>query len=254
MTTLFDTHFHCDGSATPLEYCAELPSGYEFMLLAAAADFEDSLYARIFAETVESAFFSCGVHPHSASDPGDLSRFSEFRGHPKLRVIGEIGLDYFYDFSRPEQQIPLFEHFLALADEWNLPVQVHLRDLPDRFTAYADALRLLASHRGMVDIHCFCGTTEWAGRFLDIGAFLGVTGMVTFKKSDNIRELLKYIPADRLLIETDSPYLAPDPFRGKVNHPKYLVEIARYAAGFLGMDFETFADLTANNAKRFFRL
>jgi len=254
MITLFDTHFHCDPAFSPEEYCSFLPPDYRFLLMAAASDFEDSRLARSFAETVENAFFTCGVHPHSASAPGDLGRFGEFRGHPRLRAIGEIGLDYFYDFSKPEEQLPLFEYFLTLADEWELPVQIHLRDRPDRFDAYADALRLLAGHRGPADIHCFSATTGWAGKFLDLGACLGVTGMVTFKKSDNIRELLKFIPSDRLLIETDSPYLAPAPHRGKTNHPKYLVEIAEYAAELLGMDFAGFAELTANNAKRFFKL
>ncbi len=258
MIELFDTHFHYDGTVPPLEFCAALPPEYDYKLMAVAANLEDSKRVRDFSDAIDFAWFACGIHPHEAADGRlDAADFDEFLHHKKLRAVGEIGLDYFYDFTPRDLQLKTFNFFLDFALANSLPAIIHLRDQDGVFTAYEDALKLLepyASAGGKFVIHCFSATPEWAKKFLDLGAYLGVTGMVTFKRSDNIRETLAAIPTDRLLIETDSPYLAPVPFRGKPDHPAYLVEIAKYAAGQKNMTLADFGRTTAGNGRKFFKI
>ncbi|MDD4818004.1 MAG: TatD family hydrolase [Victivallaceae bacterium] len=258
MIELFDTHFHYDGAQTPLEFCAALPPGYNYKLMAVAADLEDSFRVRGFAEAVDFAWFACGIHPHEAANGRlDAADFNEFLRHPKLRAIGEIGLDYFYDFTPRDRQLETFAFFLDLALAGSLPAIIHLRDRDGAFSAYEDALTLLkpfAASGGRFVIHCFSATPEWAEKFLELGAYLGVTGMVTFKRSDNIRAALAAIPDDRLLLETDSPYLAPVPFRGNPNHPAHLVEIAAYAAEQKNMTTAEIGRLTTENGRSFFKI
>ena len=255
MLELFDTHFH-PGDADPTSYCAELPAEHAYTLLAMPGSYDDSLACRSFAETIPNAYFACGVHPHEA-DEAEPERFTIFRNHPKLKAIGEIGLDYFYGYSESPAQRRVFKAFLDLALEWQLPAVIHLRDKDNEWGAYAEALELLtpfAAAGGGFVIHCFCGTPQLAQDFLDLGGYLGVTGIVTFKMAENIRAALKVIPAERLLIETDAPYLAPVPFRGKQNHPKYLVHIAEYVAAQRGITLSELAAQTADNGRRIFRI
>ncbi|MBU8902478.1 MAG: TatD family hydrolase [Victivallales bacterium] len=253
---LFDTHFHYyDKEQSPQEYYDEIKIPELKYLLAAGADFEESRTARHFAEEIENSWFSAGVHPHSAAEFENIKVFDEFKGHDKLVAVGEIGLDYFYDNSPRKIQRSVMEQFLLLALQWNLPAIVHLRDADGKFDAYADGLDMLkdfARDGGRFVVHCFSGTPEWAENFLELGAFLGITGIVTFPRATNIRETLKVIPDERLLIETDSPYLAPVPYRGKTNNPGYLIKIAEKIAEERGRTTEEIAELTTNNALELF--
>ncbi len=253
---LFDTHFHYSGELPPRDYLNLLPEAAELRLLAVGGDYAQSRQAERFAGEIASADFAVGVHPHSAEEYlAAREDFSGFRPHPKLRAIGELGLDYYYDFAPRDAQRRVFEEFLALALAWELPAIVHCRDLDDRFEAYADChalLRDFAAAGGRFVVHCFAGTPEWAERFLTLGGMLGVTGMVTFPRAENIRLTLRTIPDDRLLIETDAPYLAPVPFRGKPNHPGYLRYTAQRVATERNCPLEALAELTTGNAERFF--
>ena len=255
---LFDTHFHYyDKGQSPREYYEEIKIPELKYLLAAGADFEESRTARRFAEEIENSWFSAGVHPHSAAEFKSIEAFNEFKGHEKLAAIGEIGLDYFYDNSPRKIQRSVMEQFLVLALHWNLPAIVHLRDKDGTFDAYADGLAMLkdfAADGGRFVVHCFSGTPGWAEKCLELGAFLGVTGIVTFPRATNIRETLEVIPDERLLIETDSPYLAPVPYRGKTNNPGYVIKVAEKIAEERGMTVEKIAEMTTGNAFRLFNL
>jgi TatD DNase family protein len=255
---LFDTHFHYyDKEQSPREYYEEIKTPELKYLLAAGADLEESRIARRFAEEIENSWFSSGVHPHSAAEFKNIEAFDEFKDHNKLAAIGEIGLDYFYDNSPRRIQRSVMEQFLVLALQWNLPALIHLRDADGKFDAYADGLTMLkdfSGDGGCFVVHCFSGTPGWAEKFLELGAFLGITGIVTFPKAVNIRETLRVIPDKRLLIETDSPYLAPVPYRGKTNNPGYVIKVAEKIAEERGRTVEEIAELTTSNAFGFFKL
>lgn len=249
---LFDTHFHYyDKGQNPEDYYESIKTPELKYLLAAGADFEESRTARRFAEAIENSWFSAGVHPHSAAEFDSMEAFAEFKGHDSLAAVGEIGLDYFYDNSPRKIQRSVMEQFLGLALEWKLPALVHIRDADGKFDAYADGLAMLkdfAGDGGRFVVHCFSGTPGWAEKFLELGAFLGITGIVTFPRANNIRETLQVIPDERLLIETDSPYLAPVPYRGKPNNPGYVIKVAEKIAEERGRAVEEIAELTTNNA------
>jgi TatD DNase family protein len=255
---LFDTHFHYyDKEQTPREYYESIKTPELKYLLAAGGNFTESQTARSFAEEIENSWFAAGVHPHSAAEFEDIKAFDEFKGHAKLAAVGEIGLDYFYDNSPRKIQRVVMEQFLALALQWELPAIIHLRDADGKFDAYADGLAMLkdfASDSGRFVVHCFSGTPGWAEKFLELGAFLGVTGIVTFPRAVNIRETLQVIPDERLVIETDSPYLAPVPYRGKANNPGYIIKVAEKIAAERGRSVEEIAELTTANGLRLFNL
>ncbi|QSH42256.1 TatD family hydrolase [Lentisphaerota bacterium ZTH] len=255
---LFDTHFHFYGEQSPREYYDAIKIPELTYLLAVGGDLEGSTLARNFAEGIENSWFAAGIHPHSAAEEqAELSRFREFKDHEKLVAVGEIGLDYFYENSPRRCQRNIMEHFLQLALDWQLPAIIHCRDSDDKFDAYQDShamLRDFAADGGRFVVHCFSGIPHWAEKFMELGAFLGITGMVTFPRADNIRETLKVISDELLLIETDSPYLAPVPHRGKTNNPGYVIEVARKIAAERGCSIEQIADLTTSNAFRLFNL
>ena len=260
---LFDTHFHYSGEASPAEYRSKIltealgagvfPSTLE--LNAVGGDFLESLRAREFAHAVPDCIFSAGVHPGSAERfSGDISEFEIFRNDPLLAAVGELGLDYYYTPETAEKQRKVFAGFLKLALEWNKPAIVHLRDQGDD-AAFRDGMALLeefVSSGGRFEVHCFTGSWEWAEKILELGGYIGITGMVTFRKAGNIRETAHRLPADRLLLETDSPYLAPIPYRGKENHPGYLGLIAAHVAEIRGVSISELCQIACSNSRRFF--
>ena len=265
---LFDTHFHLKAFETELspELCrrAMLDScartGFvpeSFGLNAVGGDFEESLNARTFAHGAPDCVFSAGVHPGNAGDfSGDTSPFEIFADDPLLAAVGELGLDYYYDAETAPQQRRTFGAFLELALKWGKPAVVHLRDKGDD-AAFRDGLALLADFvrdGGRFEVHCFTGSREWGEKILELGGYIGVTGMVTFRRAENVREILRALPGDRILLETDSPYLAPVPYRGRENNPGFLGLIAAGAAAVRGVPVGEFSDSTAANARRFFRL
>ena len=269
---LFDTHFHFDGEESYenfLARCREdlLLAGKNFRrlpdklrMLCAGSDFEESKIAMGFADNSPEVYFACGVHPHAAEEYCKLTTkvdFSIFKDHPKLLAIGEIGLDYFYDMSDRESQLTTLQEFLDLALKWDLPAMLHLRDKENIFDAYDDALTMLENFTGKGGrfvIHCYAGNREYAEKFLALGGFFGVTGMYTFKAAHNIREAISIIPTGRLLIETDSPYLAPVPFRGRSNTPGMVALVAQALGADRRMTPEEAAQTFADNAKNFYRI
>ncbi|MBQ9502544.1 MAG: TatD family hydrolase [Lentisphaeria bacterium] len=266
---LFDTHFHYDGEAPPAGFMANVRLEMDappqkdagtvdrLELLAMGSDYIESCRARTFAAAVPGARCAVGVHPHEAekylAQKEDFSPF--FSDGVMPAAVGELGLDYYYGLSARPAQLAVFEEFLRLALERKLPAVVHIRDDREREDAYADAYALLTSFAnggGRFVVHCFAGTPAWAEKFLALGGYCGFTGMITFNRAENVRETLRAVPDDRLLIETDSPYLAPVPHRGRKNHPGYLILIARAAAELRGVTTEELAKITTRNARLLF--
>ena len=229
---------------------------FSFALVAAGGEYKESCRAREYALSRDNVRYSCGVHPHQAenhlADPQD---FSIFKGDPKLCAIGEIGLDYFYEKSPVAEQRQVFDEFLQLALDWDLPAMLHIRDKDGEFEAGNDALERLkkfAAKGGRFVIHCCTIPEEKIDSFLDLGAMIGVTGMITFKRAENVRSMLKKVPAERLLLETDSPYLAPIPFRGGENSPGLLPMAAQILAVERNMSLAELCELTTANAEKFY--
>jgi len=163
-----------------------------------------------------------------------------------VAAVGEIGLDYYYGADTRKAQVDLFARQLELARRLDRPVIIHTREADD------DTLGLLREIPSRGVIHCFTGFPEHCRKFLDLGFFISLSGIVTFRAAENVRESARVIPDDRLLVETDSPFLAPVPLRGQPNEPAFVVHTARFLADFRKMPFETFAALTTANARRLF--
>jgi len=198
-------------------------------------------------------YATVGIHPHDASsvDDGVMEEIDGLAREPKVVGIGETGLDFYYDNSPRERQEEAMRRFTRLARERDLPLVVHVRD------AYDLCARILREE-GLGDgggvIHCFSGDRAAARTFLDLGLYLSFSGIVTFKNSDELRAAAKLTPADRLLIETDAPFLAPVPLRGKRNEPAYMLHTAALLAQLRGESLDAVATTTAENARRLFRL
>jgi len=203
------------------------------------------------AERFPNVTCSVGTHPHHAQEELDITTADlvERARHPKVVAIGEAGLDYHYDFSAPAAQEQGFRTHIAAARQTGLPLVIHSREADD------DTARILEEETGQgafkAVLHCFTGGPELARRALALGHFISFTGIVTFKNSAALREIAKGVPADRFLIETDSPYLAPLPYRGKRNEPAYVAEVAKVLAAVRGVTPEEIARQTTDN---FFKL
>lgn len=203
------------------------------------------------AERHDGVWCSVGVHPHEAGregldDPAALLRWAD---HPKVIGIGESGLDYFYDHSPRDRQAASFRTHIRAARESSLPLIVHTRDADADTAALLEAAMAEGPFRGVV--HCFSSSRELAWRAVALGLHLGIGGMLTFKRSDELRAIVAELPLDRLLLETDSPYLAPVPKRGRTNEPAYIPFIAQALAELHRTDTATIARRTTEN---FFRL
>jgi TatD DNase family protein len=202
-------------------------------------------------EARDNVLCSVGTHPHYAHEDLDVAvdEIVRLAGHPKVVAIGEAGLDHFYDNSPREAQARGFRNHIAAARETGLPLVIHARD------ADADVAAILEEEMAKGEfpavLHCFTGGADLARRGLALGLYVSFSGILTFKKSDALREIARGVPLDRLLVETDAPYLAPGKYRGKRNEPAFVVETAKELAKAKGVSFEELAAATTDN---FFRL
>jgi TatD DNase family protein len=205
------------------------------------------------ARAHDDIFAVIGYHPHDARllDDAALSALAEMARDPKVVAIGETGLDYHYDNSPREQQRDAFRAFLRLARSLDLPVVVHTRE------AEEDTLAILREEplgpAGGV-IHCFTGTLPMAEACVELGFHVSFSGIVTFKNAEEIAEAAKRVPLDRLLVETDAPFLAPIPHRGRKNEPAWVVHVAEHVATLRGLSYDEVARATSANTRRLFRL
>jgi TatD DNase family protein len=256
---LIDSHAHIDFPqfAEDREAMLEraLAAGVNTLLAIGTGPGPEKLDAALpFAEKYDWIYTSVGIHPHEAKEvtPAHLEKLAALARHPKVIAWGEIGLDYFYDHSPRELQQQVFRDQMELARARKLPIVIHCRD------AWDDCLEILEDawrSTGLGGIlHCFSGTLEQARRGLDMGFLISFAGNSTYPKAQNLRAVAKDLPAERLLIETDSPYLAPQAYRGKRNEPAYVAEVAKSLAIVRDLGTEEMAALTADNFRRFFQL
>ena len=204
------------------------------------------------AESYPNVFCSVGTHPHQADEEADVpgAEIIRLSGHPKVVSVGEAGLDYFYKHASPQNQAAGFRRHIRVARETGLPLEIHTRDADD------DTARILTEEYKdggpfPALLHCFTGGRDLAMRALDLGLYISFSGVIAFKKSDALRAIAAEIPLDRLLVETDAPFLAPDPFRGKRNEPAFVVHTAAALARAKSVTAESLAAATTDN---FFRL
>ncbi|QAR31889.1 TatD family deoxyribonuclease [Geovibrio thiophilus] len=215
-------------------------------------DVEDSRRAADFAAKHSNVYAAVGVHPHDTKDfpESGLDSLRELLKAPKVIALGEIGLDFYYDHSPRETQEKCFASFLAIAEETGMPVIIHNRDSTARLTEIMKAELPPREKSGI--IHCFSGDTDLLRYALDNGFYISYAGVVTYPKSEELRRTLQFVSKDRLLIETDAPYLAPAPYRGRTNEPAYTAYTAETIAAELGMSLEKTAELLESNFQSLF--
>jgi TatD DNase family protein len=252
---LVDTHCHLNdlkAFPNPAEAVKEAQEAGVDRLVVVAVDNEWSRLALELADQFEGIYGVVGWHPsHSAEyKPSDLEIIREMAQHPKCVAIGEVGLDFYWDHATREQQEACLHPQLDLAEELGKPLVFHCRD------AYPDLLSILEARRPQTKMlfHCFSGTEVEADRVLALGCWLGVDGPLTYPKNEATRALFARLPREKVLIETDSPWMSPVPFRGKPNRPAWVVHVNRALAGCWGITPEESAVITTANAEAFFGL
>jgi TatD DNase family protein len=220
-----------------------------FLVPATKLDEAEDILA--FCHQHSDVWCALGTHPHDASSwqDGDVDRLRSFLGDPKAVAVGECGLDFYYDHSPREAQFRALREQWALAIELGLPVVVHNRDSNDEMLS---VVREEAFRDLQADFHSFAGGLEMARELIGRGFYLGLSGMITFPRAGNVRGVIPILPPDRCLVETDTPYLAPVPHRGKPNRPAYVVEIAERLAQETGEAFEQVCRRTGENFYRLF--
>jgi TatD DNase family protein len=267
---LVDTHCHLDFSAFDQDRDVVLEaarsSGVDRILIP-GIHLESSHNGITIAEEYENIYTATGVHPNDADrwDTDTYQRLFETAHHPKVVAIGEIGLDYYWDRVPKETQKSVFENQLEIAKEMNLPVVIHTRDPNDELLfAIKDAYSILkewvsqlgkskeylSQHPGV--LHSFSYDISWAEKFIDLNFKIGITGPVTFKKAERLSEIVNLVDLSCLLVETDSPFLAPHPFRGRRNQPAYVRLVVEKISEIRRIPFEEAASATSANARRLF--
>jgi TatD DNase family protein len=256
---LIDSHAHLDfpqfddDRAEMLERARQ--AGVRTVLAIGSGPGPEKLDAAIpFAENYDWIYASVGIHPHEArlATEAHFEKLAELARNPKVIAWGEIGVDYHYDYSPKDVQLTVFRRQMELARAAKLPIIIHCRE------AWADCLQLLESDwrsAGLGGIfHCFTGTLEEARRGVEMGFVVSFAGNMSYPKAQNLRDVARDLPMDRLLIETDSPFLAPQPYRGKRNEPAYVAEVARSLGSVRNLPGDEVARITADNFRRFFGL
>jgi len=251
---LIDSHAHLDDRAFGKDRAAVIARAFaeDIGIVTIGSDLRSSREAVRLAERYRRIWATVGVHPHNAKhvDGAALDELEELVKRSEAVAIGEIGLDYYRDLSPRDVQRRAFREQLDLARRFGLPICLHNRESTD------DLLAILReagdAHRGVV--HSFLGDAELAREFLDLGLHLGIGGPVTYPKNGAVREAVRVVPPERLLVETDSPYLTPVPYRGRRNEPLYVAYVAEEIAALKGIDVEDVAARTTENAARLFEL
>jgi TatD DNase family protein len=255
-----DSHCHIDGEQFDDDrdevVARAREAGVAAMLIVGTGDpnTEDFRKAVAVAEKYDNVYASVGVHPHDAKlyDDNAEAHLIDLARSQKVIAWGEIGLDYYYDHSPRDVQREVFRRQIRTARKLGLPIIIHSRDADDETVEILTEECSWDGFRGIM--HCFGGTPEMARSLMDIGFLISFAGNVTFKKADNLRDAAQAVPLDRLLIETDCPFLTPIPFRGKRNEPSYVVHTARFLAEFYGVELETIARTTTQNFYKLFQL
>lgn len=258
MIVLTDSHAHVDGADFDADRAAVLARARaagvrRIVVIGAVGDPTSGERAVALAEADPDVFATVATHPHDVDRMTDAwwDVHARFARHPRVVAIGETGLDFYYQHSARDAQAAAFRRFVALAREVGKPVVCHIRD------AHAEARAILAEtaapELGVV-IHCFTGTPEDAAAYVELGCHVSFSGIVTYKNAQPIRDAVRRVPLDRILIETDCPYLAPVPMRGRRNEPAFVVHTAAVVAAEAGVTVEELARATVANTDRVLRL
>lgn len=247
---IFDSHAHYDDEEFDKdrdEIIDSLKENRVAAVLNCGASLQGSYASAKLAEKYDFFYGAAGIHPEFSNIINDevIGQIREIAGFEKIRAIGEIGLDYYYD-ENPEREIQkkAFVRQMELAEELKLPVVLHIRD------AYSDALNIMKSFKNVKGVvHCFSGSPEIAKECLKLGYYIGFTGVITFKNARKIVDTASIVPLDRILVETDCPYMAPVPFRGNRNYSPYIKYIIEKLSEIKGASIENLEEYTTNNAK-----
>lgn len=249
---IFDTHAHYADSAFDNDreqVLAELPDKGVKLVMLAASSLEDSRENMLLARKYDYIYAAAGVHPESIDEtPADyIDTLKEIiASEPKIKAVGEIGLDYHYEGYDREKQIRFFREQLALAKELDMPVIVHSRD------AAEDTVEILREYRPRGVVHCFSGSAETAREIIKIGMYIGFTGVLTFKNAKKALKALEAVPLDRLLMETDCPYMSPEPYRGRRCDSSMIPYTAAKAAEVKGVSTEELLEITCRNGMKMY--
>jgi len=253
---LIDSHAHIQGKEYAGEVEAVIARAREagvgkIIAVGGAGDMSSNTEAIALAKTFPEIYATVGMHPHDAKDVGadELKKLKELAAAPKVVAVGETGLDYYYDHSPREVQRRVFAEFIHLARETGLPIVVHERDAAQDV---ADLLRAEGARKLRGVIHCFTGDYEAACAYLDLGFYISFTGIITFKNADALRDVVRKVPLERMLVETDSPYLTPVPHRGRRNEPAYVRYVGETIASVKGLSLEEVARGTTQNVRELF--
>lgn len=249
--SVFDTHSHYTDTAFDADrhdLLCRLPEQGVVHAVLAGTNLEDSAQGIALTETFDYLYAAVGIHPEmTGSQPADhLAQLAKMAQHPKVVAIGEIGLDYHYEGYDREAQITLFRDQLTLANQLGLPVIVHARDCTE------DYLRILQEMQPRGVVHCFSGSAETAEIVVKLGMYVGFTGVLTFKNAKKALRALAAVPKDRILLETDCPYMAPVPYRGKRCDSSMIVHTAEAAANVYGIGTQEMLDISCANGERLF--
>ncbi len=251
---LFDTHAHYtdkrfdEDRDTLLKSMASLDVGY---IVNVGCSIESSEKCIALSQEYDFCYAAVGIHPHDAESAkdSDICRLRELAANEKVRAIGEIGLDYYYDLSPRDVQKTWFHRQMTLASELKMPVIIHDRE------AHGDCLDICREYPDVKGVfHCYSGSFEFSKLVLDMGYMLSFTGTITFKNAKKFEEIIKYAPMERIMAETDCPYLAPEPFRGRRNHSGYMRYTVEEIARIKGIDVETAAAEMTKNACKFYQI
>ena len=248
---IFDTHCHYeDERFDPMrdELFKEMHQNGVCGIVTCGCDEESSKAAIKMAEDYDFVYAAVGIHPGSIDSGTTPEQIRELATHKKCVAIGEIGLDYYWVSDNKQNQIEIFEKQIAIAKELDLPIIVHDRD------AHGDTLDILKKHKPKGVVHCYSGSVEMAEEIIKLGMYIGVGGVITFKNAKKLPDVVKIIPDELLLVETDCPYLAPEPYRGKLCHSGLIKYTAEKIAEIRGTTFEKILTLTAKNAKNLFNI
>ena len=251
---LFDTHAHLNDPAFDSDREEMIlglkEKGVEYVMNVGCC-LESSGDCIKLSEQYPFVYASVGTHPDSADEVNEevLEQYRRMAQHPKVMAIGEIGLDYYYETIPRQVQQKAFRTQLALAKELDMPVIVHERN------AHDDGMRIVKEFKGVTGVfHCYSGSAEMARQLVDMGWYIGFTGVLTFKNARKAVETAERIPLERIVLETDCPFMAPEPFRGKRNDPGYMYRMAERLAQIRGISVEKVHEVTMENAKRLYRI
>ncbi|MBR3968694.1 MAG: TatD family hydrolase [Clostridia bacterium] len=248
---IFDTHSHYDDERFDeirTELFAEMKQNGVCGIVSCGCDEVSSKMAIKMAEENDFVYAAVGIHPGSIDSGTTVEQIARLATHKKCVAIGEIGLDYYWVDDNKQKQIEIFEKQIALAKKLNLPIIVHDRD------AHGDTLEILKKHKPKGIVHCYSGSVEMAQEIIKLGLYIGIGGVVTFKNAKKLPDVVRIIPDELLLVETDCPYLAPEPHRGKLCHSGMIKYTAQKIAEIRGTTPENIFTITAKNAKKIFNI